>query len=382
MNHTADRTTREILGRSLITAATWLDDLRRRLSFWFADWWQSGFGYVGHAIDASRPMLTSRLSHVRDSLHYANMMSWVSGIDWAYKQVPQKSRETIHQSRGLIVPEKQPVAEGYQDLHPDVPLVPPEQFRFPYTPEEVPRLPAPPPVPPEKPRWPGPFADGPDEIRFPKIEEAAERLLERDVITREQFDAADEQARQQAFTVAGDMEEGTIEKIRDTLAEDVQEGTSLDGFRERLDENLGKSPIGGSHLETVYRTNVQGSFRDGRETLMQDPVVDRMFPYQKYAPIHDDRVRPEHEALGSLGLNGTGIYRRDDPFWNYFTPPWSWNCRCAVSPMTLRAAARAGVREAKEWLDSGRPPEQPEWRLNDIPFPPVPGFGSRGLVSV
>jgi hypothetical protein len=107
-----------------------------------------------------------------------------------------------------------------------------------------------------------------------------------------------------------------------------------------------------------------------------------VFPYQAYEPIHDGRVRDEHAELEKLGLNGTNVYRRDDPMWNYFTPPWGYNCRCGVNLLTVDAAARAGVAEAKLWQSTGRPPEVPEHRLQAIDFRPPVGFGTRGRQTV
>ena len=49
-----------------------------------------------------------------------------------------------------------------------------------------------------------------------------------------------------------------------------------------------------------------------------------VFPYQEYLPIGDSRTRPEHLALAELGINETGVYRRDDPFWDLFLPPWDF----------------------------------------------------------
>jgi hypothetical protein len=216
-------------------------------------------------------------------------------------------------------------------------------------------------------------------IRFPLIEKAAESLADRGILSRPEFDAASEDAKLRSFTVAGEHTTDTLQRIRDTLADVTREGASLDDFRELLEERIDTSPIGPAHLETVYRTNVQAAFRDGRETLVSNPVVSEMFPYQEYIPIHDGRVREEHLALEKLGLDETGIYRREDPFWNWFTPPWSYNCRCGVNLLTIEAAARKGVREAQEWLETGQKPPLRS-RLPHIPFNPEPGFGSRGRV--
>lgn len=168
--------------------------------------------------------------------------------------------------------------------------------------------------------------EGEPRLRLPIIENAAQRLLERNILTREQFDTADELTQQQAFTIAGDLNTETIDRLRGFLVEDLYQGTSLDGFSKRVEDHLGTSPIAPGHLENVYRTNIQSSLRDGRETLRTNPIVAATFPYQEYIPIHDGRTRHNHELLGQLGLNGTGIYNASDPFWDHFTPPWDFNC--------------------------------------------------------
>jgi len=218
----------------------------------------------------------------------------------------------------------------------------------------------------------------PPPIIFPKLEKAATSLLQRGVMQRSVFDQLNDKAKAKAFTIAGEITDGTIARVRDVLAQATVEGPSLPAFRKILDKKLKTSLLGPAHVETVYRTNLQAAYRDGRESLAQDPVISQVFPYQEYLPITDGRVRPEHLALGKLGLNGTGIYRRDDPFWDSFTPPWGFNCRCGTNLLTIRAAARKGVKEAQQWLKTGAPPEIPEWRYQQIPFASYPGFGQRG----
>lgn len=219
------------------------------------------------------------------------------------------------------------------------------------------------------------------QLRLLNTEAAAKRLIERNILTREQFDAASEDARRQAFTIAGDLGDDTIERMRYFLYQDIAEGVSLTGFVNRIKENLGSSPIAPGHLETVYRTNLQAAFRDGRETLRANPIVAATFPYQEYIPIHDGRTRSTHRAMGRLGLNRTGIYRVDDPVWDRWTPPAGFNCRCSVRLLTLDQAAAAGVVEAQEWIETGRAPMQPEYRNALIDINPDPGFGHRGNVG-
>jgi SPP1 gp7 family putative phage head morphogenesis protein len=240
-----------------------------------------------------------------------------------------------------------------------------------------------PPNEPPRSRWPRfPMFDDDDELRFPLIEAAAEKLANRDVMTRAQWDAANRYAMDRAFFITENIEPNAIEAIRDVLVDQIQSGASLRSFEKQVEESLGNIPISSGHLENVYRTNIQAAFRDGHETLLSDPTVSGVFPYQAYFAIHDGRVRHDHQALESLGLNGTNVYRRDDPFWDYFTPPWDYQCRCSVVAMTIESAAMAGVEEAKEWLRTGKPPYSPEWRLPEVlkVVQPNPTFGQRGLV--
>ena len=219
-------------------------------------------------------------------------------------------------------------------------------------------------------------------LKLVNVENAAMRLMERGIMTRPQFDAAKQSAQREAFTIAGDLGTQTIDRMRYLLYQELSEGPSLKGFENRINESLGTSPIAPGHLENVYRTNLQAAYRDGRETLRRQPLVAAAFPYQAYFAVHDRRARNTHRMMETLGLNGTNVYRSDDPVWDYFTPPWDYNCRCGVRLMTLEQAAQAGVQEAIEWLRTGRPPINPEYRLSAIPFEHNEGFGHRGNVGI
>lgn len=340
MPNLQDKTTRSILGKSLIVATSitldFIADMLRRIDFEpqqvdQRNNWQNEF--------------TSELIELERTIaeHFAitQWTAWTAGADWMSKLFPSwlvREFETGVRTPFDIQPPKPPGRFGRFFMDDDDPEQP---------------------------------------IRFPKIEKAAESLQRRGIVTRDQFDLLSDDIKQQSFTIAGDMREDAIRSVREVLAENVDRGTSLQGFKNALGESLEGSFIGPAHLETVYRTNVQAAFRDGRESIANNPIVNAAFPYQEYLPIGDDRVREDHLALGSLGLDGTGVYRRDDPFWDRFTPPWDFNCRCGVNLLTLDKAASKGVKEAQRWLESGRPPEKPEYRYQDIPFRPKSGFGAR-----
>jgi len=211
-------------------------------------------------------------------------------------------------------------------------------------------------------------------VRLPLIEEAAKDLAGRQAMTRAQFDQLAGEARQKAFTVAGEQSEAVIGKIQDILVTNVAEGADLERFRKQVKVSIGEDTfLSEAHAENVFRTNAQTGFSTGLQTLLEHPLIGDAFPYREYSATHDDRVRDNHKALEKLGIQGTAIYRADDPVWKKFQPPWDFNDRCSWWPLSIEQAAERGLQEAIEWLRTGRPPAQPAW-VDPPPFEPPPGF--------
>lgn len=221
------------------------------------------------------------------------------------------------------------------------------------------------------------FPDGDKpRIRFTKIEAAANDLAERRVVDQHEFRGLSQAAKNMAFNVGRGQTLDAISTIRGVLEETVREGASLDGFRDRLETALDGSKLGDWHMEVVYRTNVQQAFAEGQDHVLRHPLVSDEFPYVAYFSIADDRRRHEHGEMERLGLDGTNVYRRNDPVIRKFRPPWSWNCRCHLVALTLEQAAALGVREAKVWLQSGIPPERPQF-VRHPPFDLPDGWVSQ-----
>lgn len=334
MPDTALSSTSLILGRSLITAETIYQDVRERLTKSLAK--MSHRASFQEALGMARKILSEAEPDFAEHLSQSDLAAWLAGFHWTSGQFPF----WLNREFSLI-------NEG-------------------------------PPKPPSgKLLWP--WEEDQPIVRFPLLEKAAESLEQRGILSKAEFDQAAADIKLRSFTMAGDNTAAVLEEIRDAIAKDVQEGTSLRGFQEKFGEIVNASSLGPAHLETVYRTNVQSSFRDGRETLVSSPIVNEVFPYQEVLAIHDARARPEHLALETMGLSGTGIYRRADPFWDYFTGPWDYNCRCGSSLLTVADAAAKGVVEARIWMKTGEKPPL-DSRLPFIPFRPKPGFGQRGRV--
>lgn len=175
---------------------------------------------------------------------------------------------------------------------------------------------------------PAPPASGvPERIHYPIIDEAARELSTKNVMTRAQFDQLQSAARQKAFTIAYVESLDTMTKIRDVMAETVRDGVDVQTFRERVLEAVDEGTfLSDAHMETVYRTNVQTAFSDGQMAVLKHPFVQSGFPYASIEPIDDDRARHNHVALATLGIQGTNIYRIDDPVFQLFRAPWDFNC--------------------------------------------------------
>lgn len=337
---TANRTTDLIFARGLIAAETIAQELRERLAEQFS--FHTGYWSQADLLYHAREILREYEPLLAEAIANTDLAAWIAGFDSVAKELPEWT-------------EKQIAWSGY------IPPRPPGGFNLPGI--------------------LGDDGDSEPQLRFPMIEKAARSLFDRNILTKDKFDAASQSLRNQAFTVAGESSQDVLETIRDTLGEAVADGQTFDTWRKNVIDRVGTSHIGEGHLETVFRTNVMTAYSDGYEHLASDPIVSELFPYQEYFATHDARCEATHLALETLGLNGTGVYRRDDPMWEWFTPPWRYNCRCTVNPLTVEAAARRGVKEAEEWLRTGMPPAYPEYRLPFIHFRPPVGFGGRRKVA-
>lgn len=239
-------------------------------------------------------------------------------------------------------------------------------------------------VAPEDRQWSPPEFDEPAKpvVVFPVIEEAAADIASRQAMTRGDFDRLHGEARTGAFTVAGLASEAAISKVRDAAAVVVAGGLSKKDFAQIVEEGLGSGTwLSPGHMETVFRAAVMSGYAAGQDRVLDDPRVGDAFPYVARYAIRDQRVRPQHFALESCGIQGTNIYRRDDPVWQKFRAPWSWNCRCNDSYLTIKQAADRGIQEAIDWLATGQPPANPTF-VPHPPFEPPPDWQRMALEGI
>ena len=215
-------------------------------------------------------------------------------------------------------------------------------------------------------------------IRHPALDKAIEFIESAGVVSRFEYDSMSREARQRSFTTAAASSDAALNAIRDMVVAAVRDGDSLDTFRKNLKNMSGASGVSNWSQEAIYRNSVLKAFSDGQESIVRRHGLADILPYARYDAIHDGRVRDDHKLLETLGLSGTNIYRADDPVWRYITPPWDFSCRCSKRYMTVKQAAKEGVWEAVQWLNSGVPPEEPEYRYSavseEITIPPASGY--------
>ncbi len=98
-------------------------------------------------------------------------------------------------------------------------------------------------------------------------------------------------------------------------------------------------------------------------------------PYVAWDAKNDHKTRQDHSAMMEAGLDGTNIYRADDPAIRRVWAPCGYECRCKMRPVTVEEAAAAGVAEAIAWLETGETPVEPA-RVGSVPIQAPKGWVS------
>lgn len=186
-------------------------------------------------------------------------------------------------------------------------------------------------------------------VRFPVIDDAVTLLEGSPLAVGADYLSTAAAIRAGAFAITGDLAESAVGEIREALADTLARGLDLGEFVDDVTDRIG-STLSPARLDTIFRAATGSAISDGMESALEHPAVVDEFAYRRYFATRDHRVRPEHFALETAGLDGTAIYRADDPVWRELRPPWDYGCRCHWSPISITMAARLGVQEAVAWL--------------------------------
>lgn len=90
-------------------------------------------------------------------------------------------------------------------------------------------------------------------------------------------------------------------------------------------------------LKTIYRTNLQSAYMKGRAEAMEEATDTH--PWWQIVGVDDPRTRPSHRMMHGK------VFRHDDPLMQAIgPPPWGFNCRCRLRPLSDRSLERKGLK--------------------------------------
>lgn len=159
-------------------------------------------------------------------------------------------------------------------------------------------------------------------------ERAIEFIATKPAVHRQVFDRLLPELKARAFSIAGVEALDTIQNVRDLVSR-IPAGEDWDKTKRRLRDELSPHMTtqgAKARAELLLRMHGHQAYSVAQHEVMVEQQED--FPYWEYLSMGDGKVRDSHEALDGL------ILRSDDPFWQDHYPPWEWNCRCQVIPVS------------------------------------------------
>lgn len=162
-----------------------------------------------------------------------------------------------------------------------------------------------------------------------------------------------QESQAKAFTVAKSTNMNILSDIQAELNTALNEGTTLQEFKNNLvptltskgwlpkiddtvdeDDEKAVSKATAKRLDTIYHTNMNVAYSAGTYKSLVE--ASSILPYWKYVAIKDGRTRPEHLQFDGL------IFHHTHPFWQNFYPPNDWGCRCDVVAVSTEEALASG----------------------------------------
>jgi hypothetical protein len=183
--------------------------------------------------------------------------------------------------------------------------------------------------------WPAPHViDSQD-----RFDAAVDAFRKRVPITKDEWIKLDHFERENAFTVAKVTNGRVLQDVCAAIDKAVEQGTDFAQFREDVALDLieewgGEIP---GRLETIFRTNLQTTYAEGRHAIYSSPTVKQARPYLRCDGVTDDRECDLCEPYD-------GVIRPQDD-WSEDTPPFHFSCRHQLTPLSAEEAEDEGIDE-------------------------------------
>lgn len=179
-------------------------------------------------------------------------------------------------------------------------------------------------------------------------------LENRVAVSKYYFDDLPRQIRALSFTVSNLETLRQIQMVQKSLENAIDEGASFETWKDTLPRDIFKQ-LSDARLETVYRTNTHTVYN---QSTRYNALTSDVTPYLLYSAVGDERTRPEHQALDGI------VKKADSKFWDKYTPPLSFNCRCSTIPLSKEDAKEYGISPRS--TDSFPEPEFGVNKMGDV----------------
>jgi uncharacterized protein with gpF-like domain len=172
------------------------------------------------------------------------------------------------------------------------------------------------------------------ELKPLPLGEALEYWRDKVAMTPEEFYALAAEARAKAFTVTGIARMDMIEDVKAALDTALEQGITLRDFKKMIGDVIEAAGWPGYRVATIFNTNVQGAYNNGRYAQQIDPDVLEHRPWWQF--LHTPgQANPRLDHMAHDGE----VRRADDPWWDVWYPhkgslgDW-WNCKCSARTLS------------------------------------------------
>jgi SPP1 gp7 family putative phage head morphogenesis protein len=171
-----------------------------------------------------------------------------------------------------------------------------------------------------------------------KFDAAIRAFRDRVPMTRKEWDKLDEDEQDFAFTVSGVNQANMVASVWDAVDAAVEDGETLDDFKARVADMLYDQwgEPDSARVETIFRTNVNEAYNDGREAFFRSPEVMEDRPIWRFEHVEDADECEICQECGGVMLPA------DDPWWDDHRPILHMRCRCSFTALTLEEARAEG----------------------------------------
>ena len=139
-----------------------------------------------------------------------------------------------------------------------------------------------------------------------------------------------------AFTMAGDISDEVLKKIKQTMYNGIKSGASYKDMVYNIENQIAPyldltdttGDFSGARLMTAVRTNVSSAYNDARDSVFMDPALDGFVLAFQFSAILDGQTTDWCKDMDGK------IFSVSNPIWDEWNPPTFYNCRSIKIPIT------------------------------------------------